>query len=339
VLKSGTTDIESMSENEQAEDVETETEDESVEADGIQDGDFVRLAYTLRTVEDDRVIDTTDKEIAEENDLDTEEFEFEPRIVVIGAGHVFEAVDGDIEGKNAGDEGTVEIPATEAFGEYDPDQVRTISAEKIPEDDRYPGAHVTIDGESGHVETVIGGRSRVDFNHPLAGEDLEYDYEILDVVDDREQQAEGLLGMHLEQVPDVWIETDEIQEEQVVTDPEELEGEESDEPETEEVTVEKESLYIEATPQMAMNQEWMFQKQQIAQDLMDRLDLDRVIVQEVIEGGGMMGGMGGMMGGMGGEAGLEEALEDADVDADELVDELEGEVDAEELEGELESEE
>ncbi len=328
-----------MSENEQAEDVETETEDESVEADGIQDGDFVRLAYTLRTVEDDRVIDTTDKEIAEANDLDTEEFEFEPRIVVIGAGHVFEAVDGDIEGKNAGDEGTVEIPATEAFGEYDPDQVRTISAEKIPEDDRYPGAHVTIDGESGHVETVIGGRSRVDFNHPLAGEDLEYDYEILDVVDDREQQAEGLLGMHLEQVPDVWIETDEIQEEQVVTDPEDLEGEESDEPETEEVTVEKESLYIEATPQMAMNQEWMFQKQQIAQDLMDRLDLDRVIVQEVIEGGGMMGGMGGMMGGMGGEAGLEEALEDADVDADELVDELEGEVDAEELEGELESEE
>jgi FKBP-type peptidyl-prolyl cis-trans isomerase SlyD len=339
VLKSGTTDIESMSENEQAEDVETETEDESVEADGIQDGDFVRLAYTLRTVEDDRVIDTTDKETAEANDLDTEEFEFEPRIVVIGAGHVFEAVDGDIEGKNAGDEGTVEIPATEAFGEYDPDQVRTISAEKIPEDDRYPGAHVTIDGESGHVETVIGGRSRVDFNHPLAGEDLEYDYEVLDVVDDREQQAEGLLGMHLEQVPDVWIETDEIQEEQVVTDPEDLEGEESDEPETEEVTVEKESLYIEATPQMAMNQEWMFQKQQIAQDLMDRLDLDRVIVQEVIEGGGMMGGMGGMMGGMGGEAGLEEALEDADVDADELVDELEGEVDAEELEGELESEE
>ena len=328
-----------MSENEQAEDVETETEDESVEADGIQDGDFVRLAYTLRTVEDDRVIDTTDKETAEANDLDTEEFEFEPRIVVIGAGHVFEAVDGDIEGKNAGDEGTVEIPATEAFGEYDPDQVRTISAEKIPEDDRYPGAHVTIDGESGHVETVIGGRSRVDFNHPLAGEDLEYDYEILDLVDDREQQAEGLLGMHLEQVPDVWIETDEIQEEQVVTDPEDLEGEESDEPETEEVTVEKESLYIEATPQMAMNQEWMFQKQQIAQDLMDRLDLDRVIVQEVIEGGGMMGGMGGMMGGMGGEAGLEEALEDADVDADELVDELEGEVDAEELEGELESEE
>ncbi len=321
-----------MSENEQAEDVEAEAEDASADAEdasadaeGIQDGDFVRLAYTLRTVDDDRVIDTTDKEIAEENDLDTEEFEFEPRVIVIGAGHVFEAVDEDIIGKEAGDEGSVEIPAEEAFGEYNSDQVRTISAEKIPEDDRYPGAHVTIDGESGHVETVIGGRARVDFNHPLAGEDLEYDYEIVDVVDDRTEQAEGLLGMYLEQVPEVWIETDEVEEEQVVTEAEDLEGgEEAGEPETETVTVEKETLYIEATPQMTMNQQWMFQKQQIAQDLMDRLDLDRVIVQETIDGmGGMMGGMGGMMGGGGAE--LEEALEDADVDAEELVEELEGE--------------
>jgi FKBP-type peptidyl-prolyl cis-trans isomerase SlyD len=328
-----------MSENEQAEDVEAEAEDASADAEGIQDGDFVRLAYTLRTVDDDRVIDTTDKEIAEENDLDTEEFEFEPRVIVIGAGHVFEAVDEDIIGKEAGDEGSVEIPGEEAFGEYDPDQVRTISAEKIPEDDRYPGAHVTIDGESGHVETVIGGRARVDFNHPLAGEDLEYDYEIIDVVDDRAEQAEGLLGMYLEQVPEVWIETDEVEEEQVVTEAEDLEGgeegEEAGEPETETVTVEKETLYIEATPQMTMNQQWMFQKQQIAQDLMDRLGLDRVIVQETIDGmGGMMGGMGGMMGGMGGGgAELEEALEDADVDAEELVEELEGEdLEADDLE-------
>jgi FKBP-type peptidyl-prolyl cis-trans isomerase SlyD len=84
-----------------------------------------------------------------------------------------------------------------------------------------------------------------------------------------------------------------------------------------------------------MNQQWMFQKQQIAQDLMDKLDLDRVIVQETIDGmGGMMGGMGGMMGGMGGGGGapadVEEALDDVDVDADEIVEELEeGDLDEE----------
>ena len=76
-----------------------------------------------------------------------------------------------------------------------------------------------------------------------------------------------------------------------------------------------------------MNQQWMFQKQQIAQNVMDQLGLDRVIIQETIEGGGV-GPMGGMMGGMGGgmgDADLEEALEDADVDEDEILEELEGE--------------
>jgi FKBP-type peptidyl-prolyl cis-trans isomerase SlyD len=84
---------------------------------------------------------------------------------------------------------------------------------------------------------------------------------------------------------------------------------------------------------MTMNQQWLFQKQQIAQQVMDRLDLDRVIVQETIDGtGGMMGGMGGMMGGMGGAGGadVEEALEDVDVDADEIVEELDEDIDLEE---------
>ncbi|MFB6101299.1 MAG: peptidylprolyl isomerase [Haloplanus sp.] len=314
-------------------DAETETETESEEASGLQDGDFVRIEYTVRTADDGQVVDTTREDVAEEAGIDEEDHEFEPRTIVIGAGHVFQSVDDDLIGKEIGDTATVHVDASEAFGEFDPDDVRTVSAEKIDEDDRYPGAHVNVDGQQGHVETIIGGRARVDFNHPLAGEDLEYEYEIVDVVDDREEQAKGLLGMYLDHAPEVWIETDEVEEEVQV----EVEGEEEDEEpeyETETQTVEKETLYIEATPQMTMNQQWLFQKQQVAQQIMDRLDLDRVIVQEIIDGmGGMMGGMGGMMGGMGGAGGadVEEALEDVDVDADEIVEELEeGDVDLEE---------
>ncbi|SFR71363.1 FKBP-type peptidyl-prolyl cis-trans isomerase SlyD [Halogeometricum rufum] len=308
------------------EDVEEEVAEEETEG-GIQDGDFVRLAYTVRTVEDDTVVDTTDEAVAEEAEIDTDEYEFEPRTIIVGAGHIFESVDDELIGAEVGDTGTVDIPAAEAFGEFDDDEVRTVSANKIDEDDRYPGAQVQVDGDQGRVETIIGGRARVNFNHPLAGEDLEYEYEILELVEDREEQAGGLLGMYLQQVPEVWIQTDEVEEEQVVESDDE---DDDSEPETETVTVEKETLYIEATQQMTMNQQWMFSKQQIAQDLMDRLDLDRVIVQETIEGmGGMMGGMGGMMGGMGGAGGadaedIEEAIEDVDVDADELVEELEG---------------
>ncbi|KYH27182.1 putative FKBP-type peptidyl-prolyl cis-trans isomerase [Halalkalicoccus paucihalophilus] len=307
-----------------AEDTETEATEE--ESEGLGDGDFVRLAYTARTVEGDQLVDTTDREIAEDEGVDVEERNIEPRVITLGAGHLFEAVEEDIEGKEAGDSGTVVVPAEEAFGEYSEDEVRTVSAEKIPEDDRYPGAHVDIDNQHGHVETVIGGRARVDFNHPLAGEDVEYEYEIIEEVEDRVDRAKGMLSMFVDADLEMWIETDEVEEETVV-EPDE-DADEDAEPETEVETVEKETLYIEATPQLTMNQQWMFQKQQIAQDLMDRLELDRVIIQETIEGGGMMGGLGGMMGGMGGGGGdIEEALEDADVDADEIVEELEDEID------------
>ncbi|KAB1196155.1 MULTISPECIES: peptidylprolyl isomerase [Haloferax] len=300
---------------------EAEQVDEEVES-GIQDGDFVRLAYTVRTVDDGDVVDTTSKEVAEEAEIDVEGYEFEPRVVIVGAGHVFPEVDDALMGAEVGDEGTVEIPAADAFGEYDDDEVRTVSANKIDEDDRYPGAQVQIDGEQGRLETIIGGRARVNFNHPLAGEDLEYEYEVLDIVDDREEQAAGLLGMYLQQAPEVWVQTDEVEEEQVV---ESDDDDEDAEPETETVTVEKDTLYIEATQQMTMNQQWMFSKQQIAQDIMQRLDIDRVIVQETIEGGmGGMGGLGGMMGGAGG-ADIEEAIEDVDIDAEELAAELDAE--------------
>ncbi len=313
-----------MSEKEQAEAAESaeetdaDAESES-ESNGLADGDFVRLAYTIRTAEDGSVIDTTDEETAEEAEIDTEEYDFEPRIIALGANHVFPTVEEALIGSEVGDEGTVDVPATDAFGEYDPDEVETVKADKIPEDSRYPGAQVQIDNQQGHLETIIGGRARVDFNHPLAGEDLEYEYEVLEAIEDREEKAAGMLGMYLQEAPEVRIETV-VEEEETVSEDED--GEET--VETEEV--EKDVLYVTATQAMQMNQQWMFQKQQIAQDLMSRLEIDRVVVEEVIEGGGM-GGLGGMMGGMGGAGAgdIEEALEDVDIDADEIVDEIDEE--------------
>ena len=74
-----------------------------------------------------------------------------------------------------------------------------------------------------------------------------------------------------------------------------------------------------------MNQQWMMRKQQIAGQIIDMTSVDRILIQEVLDGSGM--GMPGMMGGTGGGTGggdvdIEEALEDADIDADEIADEL-----------------
>ena len=328
----------------EAEAVDT-AEDASEEetTDGLEEGDFVEIDYTARTVEDDRLVDTTDAEVAEEAEVEADQ-EFGPRTIVLGEGHVFPSVEDDIVGTEIGDTGSVVVPASEAFGEYDDEEVRTVSKDKIPEDDQYPGANVRIEGDEGFVETIIGGRARVDFNHPLAGDDIEYEWEVVDTVDDREEQASGLIEMLLDMELNVWFQTDTVEEEQLVEDDEdegaeeeaeseddgEADSEDADDDEEDEgptyetVEVEKESLYIEATPELTMNQQWMMGKQQIGQQLTDLLGVDRIVVQEIIEGGGMPGmmGMGGGMGGGGGGEELEAALEEADIDADELADEL-----------------
>jgi len=306
---------------------EAAAQETTEETGGLQEGNFVRLAYTARTVDDGTLVDTTDEEVAEEEGV-AEQGTFEPRVIVLGEEMIFGDVEDDIVGREVGDTGSVVVE--QPFDEYDEEEVRTVSADKIPEDDRYPGAQVQIDQEQGRLETIIGGRARVDFNHPLAGEDVEYEYEILDEVEDTLEQAEGLLDMYLDVDLEMGLETDEVEEEQLV-EPEEEDTEEDEdeevEPEYETVTVEKTSLYIEATQQLTMNQGWMMQKSQIAQQVIDHTDVDRIVVQEILDGQPAMG-MGGMMGGMpgagAGEEDIEEALEDMDVDADEIVEEIEG---------------
>ena len=299
--------------------------DEETES-GLQSGDVIKLAYTARTVEEGNLVDTTDEQVAIDDGIDTEDQEFGPRTIVLGENHIFPDVEQDVYGKEVGDEGTVSVSAADAFGEYEEDQVRTVSKDKIPEDDRYPGAHVEIENERGHVETIIGGRARVDFNHPLAGEAVEYEYEVVEEVTDRADKAQGILKMMLDTELEVWFETETVEEEQLVeSDDEDEESEASDEaadqsePEYETVEVEQDTLYIEATPQLTMNQQWMMGKQQIAQQLTQLLEVDRIIVQEEIGGGGM--GMPGMMGG--GMGDIEDALEDADVDAEDIAEEIE----------------
>jgi len=293
----------------------TETQEET---EGIEEGDYVLLDYTATTVpeddEEERLVDTTSEDRAADEGIDTEEQEFGPRTVEVGGGTLFEEVEEALVGKEVDGTGEVTVPAADAFGEHDLDDVQTVSAKKIDEDDRYPGAQVSLDGRQGYVETIIGGRARVDFNHPLAGEDVHYEFEIDDVVEDEEEQAASVIEMYAG--TDVDVEIDTVSET-------ETRAEEDDEGEEEEVEeeVEKHVLYIEATPEMSMDQQWLFSKQQIADELMHDFDLDRVVVRETFDhddvGGGMMPGM---MGGMGAED-----LEDLDEDEiEEVVEDIEG---------------
>jgi FKBP-type peptidyl-prolyl cis-trans isomerase SlyD len=161
----------------------------------IQNGDFIKLNYTGR-FEDGRVFDTTDEELAKKEEI------FSPRglyggdVVIVGAGHTIEGLDEDLEGKEAGNTGTVTLPPEKAFGPSNPRLIETISITKLQDRNVHPGLSVEIEGKRGVVTRVIGRRVTVDFNSPLAGKTVVYEYTIEKVLETEIEKIQGLLALY-----------------------------------------------------------------------------------------------------------------------------------------------
>ena len=161
----------------------------------IQKGDFIKLNYTGR-FEDGRVFDTTDEELAKNEEI------FNPRglyggdVVIVGAGHTIEGLDEDLEGKEVGYKGTVVISPEKAFGSSNPKLVETISITKLKDRNVHPGLAVEVDGRKGIISRVIGRRVTVDFNSPLAGKNVVYEYSIEKVLETDVEKIQGLLALY-----------------------------------------------------------------------------------------------------------------------------------------------
>ena len=57
----------------------------------------------------------------------------------------------------------------------------------------YIGGPVTIDGRTGTLSYLAAGRARIDYNHPMAGRTLKYDYKIVKVITDKKEKVAALL--------------------------------------------------------------------------------------------------------------------------------------------------
>ncbi len=161
----------------------------------IQKGDFIKLSYTGK-FEDSKVFDTTDEELAKAEEIFNPNGLYGGDVVIVGAGHTIEGLDEDLEGKEVGYSGSVEIPPEKAFGPSNPKLIETISITKFEDRKAYPGMSVEIDGKRGVVTRVIGRRATVDFNSPLAGQTVIYEYTIETVLEEGAEKVQGLLALY-----------------------------------------------------------------------------------------------------------------------------------------------
>lgn len=110
-----------------------------------------------------------------------------PMTFVMGDGSMIQGLELTLYGLKAGDTQTVELDPLHAFGYPDPDNVHTMPrAEFAPELPLEIGTVIAFSTPSGEeipgmIQEVKGEDVIVDFNHPLAGHDIIFDVEIVDI--------------------------------------------------------------------------------------------------------------------------------------------------------------
>ncbi|MDH5631854.1 MAG: FKBP-type peptidyl-prolyl cis-trans isomerase [Gammaproteobacteria bacterium] len=142
-------------------------------SDQVVNGSVVTFHYTLTIPSENHVADSSR--------------EGEPATVTIGSGELIEGLESRMLGLQKGDTRKFEVPCMEAYGPAEQERILTIPLDEFPEDmDTSEGNVIGFTTPSG--EEIAGvilanseGQVRVDFSHPLAGYDLLFDIEILNV--------------------------------------------------------------------------------------------------------------------------------------------------------------
>lgn len=112
----------------------------------------------------------------------------EPLQFQLGAGQIITGLEKQVEGMAEGEKATVTVPAAEAYGEREEAQVQNVPRTMIPEEiDLQPGLQLQATTKEGGQLTLTVVEAKddevtVDANHPLAGKDLVFDVEIVEIV-------------------------------------------------------------------------------------------------------------------------------------------------------------
>ena len=111
-----------------------------------------------------------------------------PMELTIGEEEFFTMIEEGLIGMAPGEKKTVVIPAAEAFGEYDTESVFSIGRDQVPAGiTPEVGQELEFTDEDGEelevtVVEVSDELITLDANHPLAGEDLTFEFELVEIL-------------------------------------------------------------------------------------------------------------------------------------------------------------
>jgi FKBP-type peptidyl-prolyl cis-trans isomerase 2 len=139
----------------------------------VKSGDTVKVHYTGKLVNGEQFDSSVGRE---------------PLEFTVGAGMMIKGFDAAMPGMAVGDKKTVNIPAADAYGEKDPNAVIPFPKENVPADMKLePGMQLTLTNQEGQPFPVVVTEIQddvivLDANHFLAGEELVFDIELVEIV-------------------------------------------------------------------------------------------------------------------------------------------------------------
>ncbi|GAB4388296.1 FKBP-type peptidyl-prolyl cis-trans isomerase [Albidovulum sp.] len=105
----------------------------------------------------------------------------------VGSGQIIPGLDKALPGMEVGEKKTVEVPMAEAYGEANPATRHTVPRAHIPPDIPLEvGTRLQMQSRDGQViavtvAEVTDDAVTLDANHPLAGQDLTFDIELVSI--------------------------------------------------------------------------------------------------------------------------------------------------------------
>jgi len=223
----------------------------------MDNGTIIHVDYDLFNAETEKLIETTREDVAKEHDVHDENRTYSPMVTVVGDGRLIPGFEAHLAEAETETDYTLDIEAEEAYGERDASLVETIGQNVLMRSVRDPemlaiGAPVEIGGRTGVLQFLSAGRARIDYNHPLAGVTLRYNYRVTKVVEDRAEKVETLLNMNTGR--------DDF-----------------------EISFEDDDLTVTTPENLAYDQNWAYAKFSLVTTLREHLGVGTIVFREVHE--------------------------------------------------------
>jgi FKBP-type peptidyl-prolyl cis-trans isomerase 2 len=181
----------------------------------VKKKDFIELTYT--GYENGRIFDSNIEEDFKQihshsHDSTSQDKKPDKISIVIGERMVVKGLDNSLEGKEIGKEYFVKINPEDGFGKRNPTLIKTIPLNVFTKQKITPhiGESFFMDNQMARVITISGARVITDFNHPLAGRDIEYKFKIERKLTGEKEKTEALLKFYLKQLPKFEIKENKI---------------------------------------------------------------------------------------------------------------------------------